>query len=352
MRLVVIALIIASGLLALRLALPGLVLDYVNQRLAMLEGYEGRIDDVDLLLLAGRYSITGIKLERTTGDIPVPFIRAERVVLQMRWRALLHGRLEGTIRLDGPELNIVDGPTEGARQTGTETSWNELVDSLFPFVLNELTIRDGSFHFRNFSSTPEVDLQWSGIQLTVTNLRNRAISQNQRSAHFNGTALLEGQVPLSFYGSYEWLSTQPDFDFHLQMEAMPVSMLDDLLRAYLNVDATGELTLTMEVTARNGVLNGYVQPLLKDLNILDWQKDVAEHQDSPLKVAWQGLLDFVTTLFENQPASQFGSRIPIHGPLQDMQVGSFSAAISMLYNAFIEALKPGYDDEVEVPASD
>lgn len=341
-RSLVVLIAIVLALVVLRAALPSLVTNYINDQIAALDGYDGQIESVDLLLLAGRYRIHHTEIIRTGGGVPVPLLKAESISLQLSWRALFSGRIEGSIHFDKAELNIVDGPTQESRQTGTEGAWNDLVESLFPFVINRIEISDSRLHFRNFQSDPPVNLMLEDIQLTISNLRNRAVDQDQRAARFYGTALLEEQAALQLDGSYEWLASQPDFDFRMRLEQLPIDTLDDLLRAYLNIDASGSLTVTAEIKVRDGHLEGYVQPLIRDLDILEWEKDVAQGDKGPLSILWQGLLDFITEIFENQPQSQFGSRIPVTGDLDNIQTESFTAFFSVLYNAFIEALQPGY----------
>ena len=53
-------------LLALHLALPYLVRDYLNGKLADMGDYRGHIADVDLALWRGAYRIDGLSIVRTT----------------------------------------------------------------------------------------------------------------------------------------------------------------------------------------------------------------------------------------------------------------------------------------------
>ncbi len=57
---------IAAVLVALHFTLPYLVRDYLNDKLADMGDYRGRITDVDLALWRGAYRINGLKSSRST----------------------------------------------------------------------------------------------------------------------------------------------------------------------------------------------------------------------------------------------------------------------------------------------
>lgn len=54
--LLILAIVIVVAI-AIRAFMPFVVKDYVNRKLAALEAYEGHVDDVDIALWRGAYSI-------------------------------------------------------------------------------------------------------------------------------------------------------------------------------------------------------------------------------------------------------------------------------------------------------
>ncbi len=75
-------------LLALHLALPYLVRDYLNGKLADMGDYRGHIADVDLALWRGAYRIDGLSIVKDNGKVPVPFLDAPSIDLSVSWQAL------------------------------------------------------------------------------------------------------------------------------------------------------------------------------------------------------------------------------------------------------------------------
>ncbi|HEX6242000.1 MAG TPA: hypothetical protein VFZ61_13920 [Polyangiales bacterium] len=67
--------------IAARIAAPYVIERVVNDKLATLEGYTGSIDDVDLSLWRGAYQVEGIRIDKSTGKVPVPFLAIERLDL-------------------------------------------------------------------------------------------------------------------------------------------------------------------------------------------------------------------------------------------------------------------------------
>jgi hypothetical protein len=70
-------------LIGLRIALPHIVRKYVNKKLDEMPEYDGRIGDVDIRLWRGAYSIQGIEIIKTEGDVPVPFFSSRRVTFSV-----------------------------------------------------------------------------------------------------------------------------------------------------------------------------------------------------------------------------------------------------------------------------
>jgi hypothetical protein len=60
------------ALIALNLALPTIVRDYVNRRLSKIPGYRGEVVDIDIHL-ASACTVRDAHVVRTSGKVPVPF---------------------------------------------------------------------------------------------------------------------------------------------------------------------------------------------------------------------------------------------------------------------------------------
>src|SRR5579864_3776787 len=61
-----------------RACLPWIVRDYVNRTLDRDPMYAGRIGPVEIHLLHGAYSVRDVRINKTTGNVPIPLIAAKR----------------------------------------------------------------------------------------------------------------------------------------------------------------------------------------------------------------------------------------------------------------------------------
>ena len=134
---------IALLLISLHVALPWLVRDYLNDKLAHMGDYRGQIADVDLALWRGAYKINGLKIVKTSGKVPVPFLDAPLIDLSVSWHSLWnHHAVVAEVQFVRPELNFVDGgANKQASQTGQGTDWRAQLEKLLPITLNEVRIR-------------------------------------------------------------------------------------------------------------------------------------------------------------------------------------------------------------------
>lgn len=105
-------------LVALHFALPYLVRDYLNDKLADMGDYRGQITDVDLALWRGAYKINGLKIVKVDGKVPVPFVDAPLIDLSVSWHSLWYDHaVVAQVQFLNPEINFVDAaPTSRTRR--------------------------------------------------------------------------------------------------------------------------------------------------------------------------------------------------------------------------------------------
>ena len=134
----------------------------------------------------GAYQINGLKIVKTTGKVPVPFLEAPLIDLAVSWHAPWHDHaVVAEVTFLRPQLNFVDGGSKQASQTGQGTNWREQLTKLLPITLNEVQVVEGVVHFHNLTSTPPVDLQATQVNASIYNLTNVSDEQGERVARFD-----------------------------------------------------------------------------------------------------------------------------------------------------------------------
>jgi uncharacterized protein YhdP len=344
-RLVGLLLVLAALLLAARAAAPVLLQRYVNRVLDRTDGYSGSIGDVDLSLLRGAYSIEDVEIEKSGGKVPVPFLRAREVDLSLEWRALFDGSLVGEVWLTEPQLNFVAGPTRARGQTGAEADWRKTVRDLLPVKVNRITVRDGSVHFRNFTSQPPVDVYLRDVDLVVRNLTNSLDLSGDLVARASGTARTKGAARLSARLSLDPYADQPTFDFEGQARDFELAPFNDFLRAYAGADVQrGKAQVYAELAASDGRFEGYVKPFFEDVDVLHLEEEIEEQ--GLLASLWEALVGTTAEALQDQSEDRVATRIPIAGSADSPEVDFWRTLGNVLRNAFVEALVPALEHSV------
>lgn len=306
---VLIILLILTGL---RILMPFWVTHYVNGVLNDVNGYQGSVEDVDLNLFRGAYQVEGLNMTKTAEDIPVPFLDIPVIDLSIQWGALFKGEIVGEVILIQPTLNFAADST--GSQTGTEADWTQPIKDLMPLQINRFTVRDGIITYKDFSSTPKVNLQLDSLQVQATNLRNVEGEPGTLPSNITASAKSIGGGALNINIDINILKEIPDFDFSAEFEDVYLPDLNDFAEAYAKLDfENGTFDLYTEMAASDGNLEGYVKPVMTNLKVFDITEDTKE----PLEAIWEGVAGFFTTLFQNQPRDQFATRVPFTGNLNE-----------------------------------
>ncbi|WP_110968522.1 DUF748 domain-containing protein [Pseudomonas huaxiensis] len=332
-------------LLALHLSLPWLVRDYLNDKLADMGEYRGQIADVDLAWWRGAYKINGLTIVKTSGKVPVPLLDAPLIDLSVSWHSLWYDHaVVAEVTFLKPELNFVDGGNKQASQTGRGTNWRQQLEKLLPITLNEVLIQDGTLTFRNFTSKPPVALKATQLNASIRNLTNVVDKEGRRDASFEGKARLLGDAAVESTATFDPLSNFEDFEFRLRATDIQLRRLNDFASAYGKFDFNaGHGDLVIEARAQKGRLSGYIKPLLRDVEVFNWQQDVENKDKSFFRSIWEALVGASETVLKNQPKNQFATRVELSGSVHQSDISAFEAFLQILRNGFIQAFSARYE---------
>jgi hypothetical protein len=322
-----------------RAALPSAVLWYVNRTINQDPLYDGLVEDVDIHLWRGAYSIHEVRLNKVTGNVPVPFFEAQRVDLAIQWDALFQGKVVGRIRFDRPELNFVDGPDESQSQTGAGAPWLDMIRDLFPFRINRATIRDGTIRFHAFHKDPPVELYLSDVQAAIDNLTNIHDDIAPLVATVRAEALAMDHAKVEYVMKLDPAAYRPTVELAVRLRGLDVTKTNDLARAYGAFDFEGGwMDLVVELNILQGQIQGYVKPMFRDLKVLSLTEDVKD--ENALFLFWEALVGALAEVFENQPRDQFATKIPLRGDVGATRWSLLELVGNVLRNAFIRAYLP------------
>lgn len=343
-------LIVVALIVAVRLALPYVILHYANQTLAEMDGYNGHIEDIDLAILRGAYKIDSIYINHVDSATQkeTPFMSASMVDLSVEWRSLLKGSLVGEVVVDRPVMRFTKEKVEPKEVQKDTADFRHVLDELMPLKINRLELRNGRLQYVDNTSRPKVNISMTDVDVLALNLRNSYDSAAVLPATINAQATVyDGRLDMKM--KLNPLAETPTFDMNAEWRHTNLVKLNDFFQAYAKIDVNkGTFGLYTEIAAKEGSFTGYVKPLLVDVDVLGHE----DRKDNILRKAWEGISGTVSEIFENQSKETFATKIPLRGKLDNPKANIFFAITQVLENAFINALQPSIDQQINLATVD
>jgi hypothetical protein len=332
---------IVLALIILRLALPSLVKSYVNKQLNALPGYTGHVEDIDIHLLRGAYAIDNLILKKRGDTSKYPFLHIAHSDLSIEWKSIFKGKLVSEIVLDKPEINILAETADLSKEPAKE-HWTKTLKGLMPITINKLQVNNGRFAYMDFGASPDVNLFIDSMQMTALNLANveKASTGLPSSVKLSGGSIGKGKLKGDM--KINVLKETPDLNMNMQLTGVNMTSLNGFIKAYGKFDVErGTLNLYSELKMKNGQMDGYVKPFIKNLKVLNWKKDKKE--GGILQAAKEAVIGLLGNVVENPKKKVIATRIPISGNVNDPKTSSWATFLGVLKNAFIKAFNQGIE---------
>lgn len=337
-------------LVLMRIALPYIVLYFANDRLSKMDGYFGHIEDIDISLLQGQYSIDSIYINKVDSITTkqYPFFSAQLIDLSVQWSAIFDGAIVGEIEAFSPSIRFIKDKVDPNVVKEDDKEFSDLIDDFMPLRVNRFEITDGTIQYVDQGTKPVVDIKMLNTYILATNLSNVEDSTNLLpSTVIAHSTMYEGRS--NFNMKINMLKEKPTFDLNFELKGVQLKQMNKFLQAYANVDVNrGTFSFFTEIAAKDGKFAGYVKPLIKDLDVVGRE----DKNDSFLHKIYEGIVGTVADIFTNQPKEQFATKVPIHGNFEKTDVDLWFAIGEILRNAFLSALMPAIDKEVSIKSVD
>ena len=333
-----------------RLILPYAVLRYANKSLTEMDGYYGHVEDIDIVLIRGAYQLDSIYINKVDSvtNKQTPFFSAAEVDLSIEWKALFKGSLVGEFVFERPRIDFTKDKVEPKDVRDDSTSFKNLKEDFMPLQVNRCEINDGEIRYRDEFSKPKVDIKLTQLYATALNLRNSYDSSALLPATITANAkIYEGNLDFSM--KLNPLAEEPTFDMNADLRNTNLVLLNEFFQAYAKVDVNkGRFGMYTEVAAKKGAFKGYVKPVIKDLDVLGKE----DRDDNIFRKMWEAIAGFAGEVFENQPKDQVATKIPFEGRLDNPKADVWETVINVLENAFIRAIQPSIDHEINLASVD
>jgi hypothetical protein len=327
-----------------RILLPYIVLKYVNNTLNELKEYQGHVEDIDIALIRGAYIIKDIRLDKkdslTNKVDSIPFFRSSKIDLSVEWAAIFKGSIVGEIYVDDPVLNFVKGKHKNEDVNADTTDFRVTIKKLMPLTVNHFEIRNGQIHYIDKYSSPQVDVAMKNLQVKADNLSN----VNDSAKLLPAKLVAEGDVYKGKFNlnvDFNAFEKQPTFDLNANLKNIDMVSLNPFFKAYAKFQVDqGNLGLYTEFAAKNGDFKGYVKPIIKDLKV--------KKEGDFVDIVWENIVGGIAKILENRKKEQVATKVPIEGKFDNPDTGLWTAINYVLRNAFVYALRPSIDNEINI----
>ncbi len=210
--------------------------------------------------------------------------------------------------------------------------------------LDTLRMTNGQIGFENKATTPPYRLFMSKASLELTNLSNQA-GTGRSTFHSRGDFMGSGTTVVS--GGARPTASPADFDVQLKLDDAKLPALNGFLQAHAGVDvADGLFSVYSEITVKDGHVDGYVKPLIKNLKIYDREKDKDKRFGKRVEMH---VLQFLANLFRNHSSHAVATVARISGSTGGPQTNEWEVIRKLIGNGLSRAILPGFQGKPKVP---
>jgi hypothetical protein len=330
------ALVIVVLVVVVRLILDPVAAHYTRRALNEMEGMRGDFADVHVTVFPPGYQIRKIKLFDTESKSREPLFYADRVWSQLDGRSLVHFRLDGKARIDGPKVVVVPGVTKEKKPPPPDLGTQ--VRKLMAMRVDRIEVRDGELVFAESAARDAPRMWVHDIEAVVENIATRRELTHGRPTTTTLSGVVQKTGRLTAFVSADPLAKGLTFAGRTSLEKLDLRDLYAFLAEKTQMQARkGELNLYAEFEARDGRISGGVKPVLKDVQLGPTDSKLVNR----LK-AWLAdrAIDVASDRIPDRKA--VATVVPLRGTISDPHVQVMPAVMGVIRNAFAAGLASGF----------
>lgn len=316
---------------------------YLIRKLNESPGLEGRIGQLELHVLRNAVVLRDVYVAKTSGRRKLVEASIAEITFQFRWRELWLGNLVGRLQIHAPRIEITaerKNDRDGRAPADAVLALCRESRRFMPFRLISIDVSDGLIEYRNQFTSPPFQLAVEDVALHAANVTNIPGSNSSEEAQVALEGETTGRGKLWVCLTLPALSNALTFNLRVGLSHVNLVDLNDFLRACAKFDLErGVCSAYAEFQVERGEYQGYIQPHFQNLDVFAWQK---EQGKGFLQICRQALLALMASLFKSKSRDELALNIPISGTFADADLDVWSAVGSLLKNAFVRSLLPGF----------
>ncbi len=244
--------------------------------------------------------------------------------------------------LDGAKIDYVhSGVTKEKEKAklkkGAQKTKESHQDSRMAVTVKHGKILNSEMGFVNESASPQYRVFMGDMNLDMDHFSNRL---EEGTGVVKLTGKFMGSGPTVVSGTFRPEKPRPDFDLEVKIIKTKVQSLNNVLRAYGKIDTVeGLFAFFSELSVKNNHIDGYVKPLLKDVEVYDPKQD---KDKAVTRRVYEAVVGGVLGALENAPRKEVATQTDVSGPVENPQADTWQVVGNLIQNAFFKAILPGF----------
>jgi len=336
--LIILAVLVAMAVVV-RLILDPVASYETRKSLGNMKGFRGDFARVHVTVLPPSYQISNLKLAADSapaGSPPLLFVKS--VHLGLDWRELLHGRLVASAALEEPKITLVPPKPTKEKAPGKTPDLSTQLKNAPPVRLSRLEVFSGELLVRLPVDDKRPRLWVHDLDVTGENLATRPGEAHGRATTLSARGLVARSGELRLFVTANPFASPLAFAGEASLQGLHAEELYAFLSAKTDIEATdGTIDLFATFTSKNGMVNGGVKPVLKNITLKSTDEGLWANAKT-----W--LLDKSVDLASDRvpERSAIATTVPIKGKLVAPDIQLWPAVLGVVRNAFVAGLTSGF----------
>lgn len=207
--------------------------------------------------------------------------------------------------------------------------------------IEDARVKNSELGYVNESGDPKFRVYFTETNLGLRNFSNQ-FREGPADLALTGKFMGTGRTDIT--AAFRAERPTPDFTLDLKIEGAELKSLNNLLRAYGDIDvAKGAFSFYTELEVKQGRVEGYFKPLFKDVEVYNAQQD---RDKGFFHKVYESIVGGIVQVLKNARREEVATKAHVSGPLENANADTIEAITGLVRNAFFEAILPGLDREV------
>lgn len=345
-------LVAVALVIAVRIALNPLAAHFTQRGLDSITGYHGSFGSVAVSVVPPRYRVTDLKLIQDGDEHQEPAVYVKTLDAGLVGRKLFKGQLVASASLQDAKFVVKVGQTkvppeakEAADKAKREVQKDNLdlsktLSKVVPLRADRIELRQGEVVMID-ATDPKLPRLWvNDIELVLDNLATRRRLDENVPLSLTLRGVVQRTGVLKVMAAADVLADdKPAFTGQAQLSGLKLESLYEWAAAKAGVSPHGTLDAFVNFNSAKGALSGNVKVMVREAKLEPATDKVGDELKAKIgTMALKVLSDRV----EGREA--VGATLPIRGQLQSPDAQVWPTVLSVVRNAFVDAIDWGFRD--------